>query len=292
MFRVFYILRQTYLILKETKKVAVITVISLFVGMVALGSTYVVGSKLFQSSLSLREKVHIVVFFKQNLLDKDVERTVSAIKAIDGVKEVKLTTPEEGKDEFLKVFPQYNGLINSLDRNPIPYSLTVELSNIGLGGRIADVIKGFQTVDVVVFSEDIARKIDDLIKTIYIIFISVLLAVLGEFVFTIQNSTTLLLDFRNNDIRVLRLVGADSTFTFLPYIINAMFLNFISWLFSSYVLNKVNVLSTGIVQGIIPYATVVNTTNIYPVLFGILLLSIFTSFIGSILSILRFRDVK
>lgn len=292
MFRLFYILRHTFLILKETKKIALITILSLFVGMVALGSTYIVGTKLFQSSLTLKEKVRIVVFFKQGLNRDEVENSLAAIRSIDGVKNVVITTPEEGKQEFLRVFPQYQGILESLNKNPLPYSATVELSEISLGKRISDIIKSFETVDVVVFSEDTANKINQLINVIYLIFISILLAVLGEFVFTIQNSTTLLLDFRRNDIRVLKLVGADHVFTFLPFVLIALFLNFVSWVFSYYVLQKVNELSGWVVQGIIPYATVTGNINLQFVLLELLVFSMFATLLGSILSLSRFRNVK
>lgn len=292
MFRILYILRHTFLVLKETKKIAIVTVLSLLVGMVALGSTYIIGNKLFQSSLTLKEKVRIVVFFKQNLNSSDVESTVSTISAIDGVKGVTLTTPDQAKDEFVKVFPQYKGILDSLGRNPLPYSATVELNNISLGKRIADIIKDLQTVDVVVFSEDTANKINDLIKVIYLIFVSVMLAVLTEFIFTIQNATTLLLDYRRNDVRVLRLVGADAVFTFLPFILIVILLNFVSWGISYYLVFKVNALSTGIVQSIIPYATVTGNINFNATLLALLLFSLASSLVGSVISISRFVNVK
>jgi len=292
MYRILYILRHTLLVLKETKKIAIITVLSLLVGMVALGSTYIIGTKLFQSSLSLKEKVRIVVFFKQNLNSTDLDSTISTISAIDGVKHVTVTTPDQAKEEFTKIFPQYKGILDSLNKNPLPYSATVELSDISLGRRISDIIKDLQTVDVVVFSEDTANKINDLIKVVYLIFVSVMLAVLAEFIFTVQNTTTLLLDYRRNDIRVLRLIGADAIFTFLPFILIVVVLNLLSWWISYYLLDKVNALSSGIVQSIIPYATVSNNINFSLTLFYILAFSVFSSLIGSLISISRFRNVK
>jgi cell division transport system permease protein len=279
-------------VLKETKKIAIITVLSLLVGMVALGSTYIIGTKLFQSSLSLKEKVRIVVFFKQNLNSTDLDSTISTISAIDGVKHVTVTTPDQAKEEFTKIFPQYKGILDSLNKNPLPYSATVELSDITLGRRISDIIKDLQTVDVVVFSEDTANKINDLIKVVYLIFVSVMLAVLAEFIFTVQNTTTLLLDYRRNDIRVLRLIGADAIFTFLPFILIVVVLNLLSWWISYYLLDKVNALSSGIVQSIIPYATVSSNINFSLTLFYILAFSVFSSLIGSLISISRFRNVK
>jgi len=292
MYRLIYVLRNTFLVLKETKKIALVTIISLLVGMVALGSTYIVGSKLFQSSLSLKEKVKIVVFFKQGLSSNDILSATSAISSIDGVKSVKVTTPDEAKEEFVNIFPQYKGILDSLTKNPLPYSATVELKDIELGNRISDVIKSMPVVDVVVFSSDTAKKINELIKAVWLIFISVLLAVLGEFIFTIQNSTTLLLDFRRSDIRALRLIGADGLFIFLPFVFITIFLNLVSWGISYYLLSKVNSMSSTIVQGIIPYATVSSNINFNLVLFQILLFSIAASLIGSLLSFGRFRNVK
>jgi len=129
-----------------------------------------------------------------------------------------------------RLFPQYKGVLDSLSKNPLPYSATVELSDISMGGRIAEIIKSMPVIDVVVFSEDTANKINDLVRVVWLIFISILLAVLGEFIFTIQNSTTLLLDFRRSDIRALKLIGSDNVFIFLPLFYFDS-LSLVSWVF-------------------------------------------------------------
>ena len=291
MYRLLYVLRNTFLILKSTKRIALVTIISIFIGMVALGSTYIVGTKLFSSSLTLKEKVKITVFFKQNTQKDDVSNSVSTIAAIDGVKDVKLTTPEEAKADFIQVFPQYKGLFEDLSKNPLPYSATVELKDIGLGKRISDVIQALPTVDIVVFSEDTMNKVNQLITAVWLIFISVLLAVLGEFIFTVQNSTTLLLDFRRSDVRVLKLIGADSMFTFLPFVLISIILSFVSWWGSFYLIREVDKLSGSIVQGIIPYATVTGNVNLFYVMGMILLIALVSSIIGSLISVMRFRNV-
>lgn len=292
MYRLLYVLRNTFLLLKSTKRIALVTIISIFIGMVALGSTYIVGTKLFSSSLTLREKVRITVFFKQNTQKDDVNNSVSTIASIDGVKDVKLTTPDEAKADFIQVFPQYKGLFEDLNKNPLPYSATVELKDIGLGKRISDVIQSLPTVDIVVFSEDTMNKVNQLITAVWLIFISVLLAVLGEFIFTVQNSTTLLLDYRRSDVRVLKLIGADSMFTFLPFVLISIILSLVSWWGSFYLIREVDKLSGSIVQGIIPYATVTGNVNLFYVMSMILLIALVSSVIGSLLSILRFRNVQ
>lgn len=292
MYRLLYIFRHTFLVLKGTKKVAFITVVSLLVGMVALGSTYIVGFKLFKSSLSLKEKVKIIVFFKKDLLPEDVNKAVSMISSIEGVKSTLITTPEEAKVEFENLFPQYKEILDSLSKNPLPYSLTVEISDISMGKRISEIIKGIPIVDVVVFSEETASKINELIRVVWLIFISVLLAVLGDLVFTIQNSTTLLLDFRRHDLVALQLIGSDNAFIFLPFIFISILLNLIAFGISAYVLTFVNKMSSTIVQSIIPYATVSTGMNFNLILFEILIFSLFSTLIGSFISLLRFRDVK
>lgn len=287
MFRFFYLLRQTMLLFKESKKIIFITIVFLTIGIVTLGSTYIIGTKLFQSSLSMTNKLNITAFFSLDTTPQEIANTTEEIKSIDGVKSVSLITNEQAKQDFLNVFPQYKDIMNSLKRNPLPYTIKVEINDLSSGERIKDLIKDFPNIDSVVFSADTAKKLNNLVKLLWTLFVSILIVVIAEFIFIVQSSTSFLIDFRKTEIRVLNLIGADKGFIEFPFLILFSMFSIIAWAISVLILQKINIWSDSIVQSLLPFSNVYFSVNTFNVFLSLLAFSLVLSIIGSLLPLRR-----
>jgi len=287
MFRFFYLLRQTMLLFKESKKIIFITIVFLTIGIVTLGSTYIIGTKLFQSSLSATNKLNITAFFSLDTTPQEIANTTEEIKSIDGVKSVSLITSEQAKQDFLNVFPQYKDIMNSLKRNPLPYTIKVEINDLSSGERIKDLIKDFPNIDSVVFSADTAKKLNNLVKLLWTLFVSILIVVIAEFIFIVQSSTSFLIDFRKTEIKVLNLIGADKGFIEFPFLILFSMFSIIAWAISILILQKINIWSDSIVQSLLPFSNVYFSVNTFNVFLSLLAFSLVLSIIGSLLPLRR-----
>lgn len=289
MYRLVHILRQFFLILKESKKAISISIIFLLIGLITLGSSYIVGRKLFRTSLTLKDTISITVFFKLDNTEEETNKCLDVIKEIDGIKNVTYIQKEQAKEDFERLFPQYKDVIAALPENPLPSTAKVEIDDLSMGKKVVDIIATFPVVDMVIFSEDLAKKIDKLINLIWFLFISILLVVALEFIFTVQSITSLTVDLRKMDIKVMKLVGADNVFIEIPFILLSLFSALVAWSISIFALQKINSWSSGVVQSLLPFSgkiSDVNTVQIYSVL---LVFSVAMSLIGSVISL---RQVK
>ncbi len=289
MYRLFYIFRQGNLLLKESKKAVFIAVIFLTIGFVAIGSTYIVGKSLFSSSLTLKNKVNITVFLKNDTDQNDVNETINEIKAIDGVEKVEVINKEEAKEKFLSLFPQYASLLSSLDTNPFPCTVKVWVSNLELGENIKNLISSFPTVDSVIFSQDVAEKINKLTTVLWLLFVFIFIAVLAEFVFISQSITSLLVDLRHTDIKILKLIGADSTFIHAPFFFVVFVSVLLSWIISIFALKRIDLWSVTIVKSLLPFADYsarINTSLLYLELF---VFGVVISIFGAIIPLRRVK---
>ena len=289
MYRFLYILRQSFVLLNRMKRAVVIAVIFMSIGFVTIGSSYIFGTNFFKSSLSLKNKVDITVFFKNGTSYSDVEKSVDEIKAINGVSGVNLITNEEAKEMFIKMFPQYNGLLSSLDQNPFPYTAKVQIKDLELGSSIKSLIESFPTVDMVVFSQEVAKKVNNLAKMAWMLFVFVFIVVIAEFIFISQSIISLLVDLRKSELKILHLIGADPVFINLPFIIVVLFIVFISWGISMVIIQKVSIWSESIIKGILPFATYSSPVNITVLGSYLLLFGIAISLLGGIIPL---RKVK
>jgi len=289
MYRFFYILRQSFVLLSRMKKAVIIAVIFMSIGFVTIGSAYIFGTNFFESSLSLRNKVDMTVFFKNGISYSDVQKSVDEIKAINGVSDVSIITNEEAKEIFIKMFPQYSDLLTSLDQNPFPYTAKVQIKDLELGSSIKSLIESFPTVDMVVFSQEVAKKVNNLAKIAWILFVFVFIVVIAEFIFISQSIISLLVDLRKNELKILHLIGADPVFINLPFIIVVLFIVFISWGLSMVAIQKVSIWSENIIKGILPFATYSSSVNITALGSYLLLFGIVISLLGGIIPLKKVK---
>ncbi len=289
MYKFFYILKQSFVLLNRMKKGVIIAVIFMSIGFVTIGSSYIFGRSFFESSLSLKNKVDITVFFKRGISYNDVLKSVDEIKAINGVSSVNVITSEEAKEMFIKMFPQYKGLLSSLDQNPFPYTAKVQIKDLELGSNVKSLIESFPTVDMVVFSQEVAKKVNNLAKVAWMLFVFVFIVVIAEFIFISQSIISFLVDLRKDELKILHLIGADPLFVNLPFIIVVLFIVLASWGLSIFILQKVDIWSVSIIRGIIPFSTYSPSVNV-TVLGGYLLLfGIFISLLGGIIPLRKVR---
>jgi cell division transport system permease protein len=289
MYRLIHILRQFFLILKESKKAIFISVIFLLIGLITLGSSYIVGRKLFRTSLTLKDTISITVFFKLDNTEEETKKCLDVIKEIDGVKNVTHVEKEQAKEDFENFFPQYKDVIDALPENPLPATAKVEIDDLSMGKKIVNIITTFPVVDMVIFSEDLAKKIDKLINLIWFLFISILLVVALEFIFTVQSITSLTVDLRKMDIKVMKLIGADNVFIEVPFILLSLFSALVAWSISIFVLQKINNWSSGVVQNLLPFSGQISDVNIAQIYGVLLVFSVTMSLIGSVISLRRVK---
>ena len=289
MYKFFYILKQSFVLLNRMKKGVIIAVIFMSIGFVTIGSSYIFGRSFFESSLSLKNKVDITVFFKRGISYNDVLKSVDEIKAINGVSSVNVITSEEAKEMFIKMFPQYKGLLSSLDQNPFPYTAKVEIKDLELGSNVKSLIESFPTVDMVVFSQEVAKKVNNLAKVAWMLFVFVFIVVIAEFIFISQSIISFLVDLRKDELKILHLIGADPLFVNLPFIIVVLFIVLASWGLSIFILQKVDIWSVSIIRGIIPFSTYSPSVNVTVLGSYLLLFGIFISLLGGIIPLRKVR---
>ena len=289
MYRFVHILRQFVILLWESKKAMFISIIFLLIGLTTFGSSYIIGNKLFKTSLTLKKNVSITVFFKTNDSENDIKECIDEIKQIDGVKSVQYITKEQAKENFEKLFPQYSDVIAALPENPLPSTAKIQIDDLSMGKRIKNIISTFPAVDTIIFSEDTAEKINKLIKLIWFLFIAILSVVILEFIFTVQSVTSFVVDIRKTDIKIMKLIGADRIFIEAPFIIFSLFSSFVAWILSIFVLNRINIWSSGIVQGLLPFSQKVSGISIAGLYWTLLLFAFIMTLIGSIIPLRRVK---
>jgi len=179
---------------------------------------------------SLKEKIDIVVYFKDSTSDDQIKEIERLLLSRPDVKEVNFVSKEAAKARF----EDMGGLDEDLsdvftdDENPLPRSLevkpieaeSIEVLNSYLDGT------SFNPLIKKISYKDNKATIDRLIK-ITRFFTQAGLIMSGIFIiisfFIIFNTIKLTIFSRKDEIEIMRLVGATDIFVKFPFIVEGMF---------------------------------------------------------------------
>jgi cell division transport system permease protein len=162
----------------------------------------------------------ISVFMKTQQNAGGAETAAAALRERHDVAGVTIRTPKEGLDELAKM-QGFSGALQSLDSNPLPFVLEVQLA-AGLSAdevdALATTVKGLPGVDVVQDSGSWRQRLDALVGvgTRAVLMLAVLLAIAA--LLAVGNTVRVDIQSRSAEIGVLVLMGASRAFVRRPYL--------------------------------------------------------------------------
>jgi len=165
----------------------------------------------------------MTIYFKDQPEEIEVEELKSELINIQGVTINKFVSKEEAIKLLAKELGDKEGFLKGLNENPLPASLEIIFLKADredpLPYTIKKKLEKMDIVDEVHYSEDWATKIEAIMGAIKLIG-----SVLGGLLFLatlfiITNTIKLTVFARENEIEILRLVGATNVFIKAPFLI-------------------------------------------------------------------------
>jgi cell division transport system permease protein len=184
-----------------------------------------------QSLRALSERVDLVVELKDDIDFYDVRMLTEAINHIEGVKQVKYTSKEEALEIVGKTHPETASFLKKFDlRNPLPPSLSIVTASPEDHMKIQELLaqpqykiftqnldlKGTSGESLVVSS--VTKNLQNISQFVrQIIFWIIFVFIIGGTLITI-NAIQLTIYSRQQEIHIMKLVGATPSFIRLPFI--------------------------------------------------------------------------
>lgn len=171
---------------------------------------------LFRTTLSvstfakeLGNVLEISVYLKSNA---DANVTSERIKEIEHVKTVKIITKEKSWNDMKREIK-----ISDID-NPLPDTLHVKVDNPENINEVFNKIKALTVVEDMSYAQDLAKKIQVLNKTINTttFFVIIMVAILT--ITIINNTIQLVIQSRQEEIEIMRLMGVNNWYIKIPLI--------------------------------------------------------------------------
>ncbi len=176
----------------------------------------------------LARNLAVVVFLDKNLTPQEKDALQEKIKQSPLVAKIDYVSQEQAMTRFEQKFPDLQAILRDLGTNPFPPSLEIILqprySRSHLVTSFINSLKKERGVQDIQFNRDWVERIesfDRVIKAIGLFLASILLL---ASLFIISNVIRLSVVDRQDEISILRLVGATNNFIRFPFVLEGIIL--------------------------------------------------------------------
>lgn len=185
--------------------------LSILVAFTAVGMYQVL--KYFESS------PQVLVFFKVDTPESQILEYKNSLIANESVSHVEYIAKEQALEEYRSLNQQDPLLLELVTAEILPASLEVSTNSIDALSAIAALAKDFEGVDEVAFRQDVVDELEKWLRGVELAGVG-LLSVLGSTaLLTVMVIVGMKISSRNNEVKILRLIGASRWYISGPYLL-------------------------------------------------------------------------
>ena len=237
--------------------------------LVVLGLFLLINSNLGYFSKFINSKLEIRVFLKENLTKREINNFKQTLSQLNHVKNVTFIDKKEAWETFKL---KYNNLTldSFIENNPLPHSFTVQLNDQLNIKRIAKTIEGFNKYSSdVLYGGLMADRLQTFSRFIQVFGTSLVIILSFASIFIIMNTIKLTIINRNEEITVMKLVGANDAFITAPFIIEGLLIGVLSSLFAIFLLKIGYDITLVKLQELLPYLPFIQKDSTLNKIYGL-----------------------
>jgi cell division transport system permease protein len=218
-----YVVKNTILNMRRTPLLVFATIIAVLVSSFLVFITLSARSIVQNNTLRWQNGTHVVVFLDDRVTTTAHKQLQESLESYSEVRTVDYFTKAEAEYEFKSIFKDQPDLLSEVDYDKLPSSLRVNLNNPSDYKLIIERMDGNPAVKEIRTSGDAIERLLSLTDTLVISASSFALLVGFAAFILIINTLRLAAFSKKKEIKIMRLVGASSTYIRLPFIFEAIF---------------------------------------------------------------------
>ena len=170
----------------------------------------------------------IEVFLLDETPREQADNMIKSLESMEGVEKAEFITKEQAMEEFKQRWGENANLLDGLTENPLPNSIRITLSSLERGDIIAKAVADFPGIEDVRFYRDAVNKvisISNVIQRGALIIIAFLIIVS---IVVVSNTVKLTVMAREEEIKIMRYIGATNWFIRGPMFFEGVIIGCIS----------------------------------------------------------------
>ncbi len=283
---VFFFVIEAIIGMKRSAMMIVVAKMTILVSLLIFGFFLIVNLNLASFSQFISDKLEVKIYLKEGLTKKEINNFYNKLSLMESVKQVDFKDKESSWTEFKKLYPNLTLNAYIVD-NPLPHTLVVKLKDSNKIEEFSKMITMYQAYcEKVNYGGSNGKKLQQVSNLIIYIgwgFVGVLS--LATFLI-MMNTITLTIMNRNEEISIMRLVGATDGFIIGPFIMEGLILGISSSLISITILNMSYKLVLGKIILYFPYLPLIqHTPDLFKIYVYMFVWGIFLSSFAAFLSL-------
>lgn len=175
--------------------------------------------------------LHVSAYIRDDAPEEAVNAFVQELESSAWVRSLRYVSKDEALQTFREDLGVHGGFLDGLEgHNPLPASidLTLQPDELGVGNIEGSVerLRRHPLIDDVIYGSEWVQEISSVVRVFRLFGYITLAIVLGLVVFLIANTIRLVIFSRRDEISIMQLVGATSSFVRIPFIIGGVIQGF------------------------------------------------------------------
>ena len=217
-----YVLKNTLLNMRRTPLLVFATIIAVLVSSFLVFTTLSARSIVENNTLRWQNGVHVVVFLDDRVTTTAHKQLEESLESYPEVRTVEYFSKLEAEEEFKVLFKDQPELLAEVDYEILPSSLRINLNDPSDYILIIERLQGNPAVKEIRSSGEAIERLLSLTDTL-VISASAFALLIGFAAFILIINTLRIAAFsKKREIKIMRLVGASSTYIRLPFIFEAV----------------------------------------------------------------------
>ena len=217
-----YVLKNTLLNMRRTPLLVFATIIAVLVSSFLVFTTLSARSIVENNTIRWQNGVHVVVFLDDRVTTTAHKQLEESLESYPEVRTVDYFSKIEAEEEFKVLFKDQPELLAEVDYEILPSSLRINLNDPSDYTLIIERLEGNPAVKEIRSSGEAIERLLSLTDTL-VISASAFALLIGFAAFILIINTLRIAAFsKKKEIKIMRLVGASSTYIRLPFIFEAV----------------------------------------------------------------------
>ncbi len=217
-----YVLKNTLLNMRRTPLLVFATIIAVLVSSFLVFTTLSARSIVENNTLRWQNGIHVVVFLDDRVTTTAHKQLQESLESYPEVRTVDYFSKLEAQEEFKALFKDQPELLAEVDYEILPSSLRINLNDPSNYNLIIERLGGNPAVKEIRTSGEAIERLLSLTDTL-VISASAFAILIGFAAFMLIINTLRLAAYaKKKEIKIMRLIGASSTYIRLPFIFEAV----------------------------------------------------------------------
>ena len=218
-----YVIKNTILNMRRTPLLVFATIIAVLVSSFLVFTTLSARSIVQNNTVRWQNGTHVVIFLDDRVTTTAHKQLQESLETYPEIRTVEYFTKSEAEEEFKILFKDQPELLSEVDYEKLPSSLRVNLNDPSDYKLIIERMDGNPAVKEIRTSGEAIERLLSLTNTL-VISASTFALLIGFAAFILIINTLRLAAYsKKKEIKIMRLVGASSTYIRLPFIFEAVF---------------------------------------------------------------------